>query len=85
MAYEVRIRRSAFRYLNKLDAVTAHRLAAAIDGLTAVPPKGDIRPLAGQPGVYRLRVGNYRVLFHVDHQHAILFIDAIGPRGDIYK
>lgn len=85
MVYEVRIRRSALRYLNHLDAVTARRLAAAIDGLTAVPPRGDIRPLAGQPGVYRLRVGSYRVLFHVDHQQAMIFVDTIGPRGDIYK
>ncbi len=61
------------------------RLAAAIGGLTEVPPAGDIRPLTGQTGAYRLRVGGFRLLFHIDHQQEVIFVDAIGSRGDIDK
>ena len=85
MAYEVRIRRSALNYLNKLDVPSHRRLAAAIEGLAEVPPTGDIRPLTGQTGAYRLRVGGFRLLFHIDHQQEIIFVDTIGSRGDIYK
>ncbi len=85
MAYEVRIRRSALNYLNKLDVPTHRRLAAAIAGLTEVPPTGDIRPLTGQTGAYRLRVGGFLLLFHIDHPQEVVFVDAIGSRGDIYK
>ncbi len=59
MAYEVRIRRSTLNYLNKLDVPTRRRLTAAIEGLAEVPPAGDIRPLTGQTGAYRLRVGGF--------------------------
>lgn len=55
-------------YLNKFDVRTHRRLAVAIEGLTEVPPAGDMRPVTGQTGVYRLRVGGFRLLFHVDHQ-----------------
>ncbi len=84
MAYEIRIRRSALNYLNKLDVPTHRRLAAAIEGLAEVPPAGDIRPVTGQTGAYRLRVGGLRLLCHIDHQQQVIFADA-GSRGDIYK
>ena len=79
------MRRSVVSYLNKLDVPTYWRLAAAIEGLAEVPPAGDIRPLPGQTGAYRLRVGGFRALFHIDHQQEVIFVDAIGSRGDIYK
>ncbi len=85
MAYEVGIRRSALNYLNKLDVPTRRRLAIAIEGLAEVPPAGDIRPLTGLTGAYRLQVGGFRLLFHIDHQQEVIFVDAIGSRGDIYK
>ena len=85
MAYEVRIRRSALNYLNKLDVPTHRRLAAAIEGITKGPPAGAIRPLTGQTGAYRLRVGGFRLLLHIDHQQEVIVVDAIGSRGDIYK
>ena len=85
MAYEVCIRRSALNYLHKLDEPTHRRLATAIEGLAEVPPAGDIRPVTGQTGAYRLRVGGFRLLFHIDHPQEVIFVDAIGSRGDIYK
>ena len=78
MAYEIRMRRSALNYLNKLDVTTHRRLAE-------VQPAGDIRALAGQTGVYRLRVGGGCLLFHIDHQQEVIFVDAIDSRGHIYK
>jgi|GEM_PF-945743 len=46
-------------------------------------PYGDVRKLAGYENYYRLRVGNYRVIF--DNQNNIYMIEDIGNRGDIYK
>ena len=64
---------------------THRRLAAAIEGITKGPPAGAIRPLTGQTGAYRLRVGGFRLLLHIDHQQEVIVVDAIGSRGDIYK
>ena len=62
MAYELRVRQSALNYLKKLDVPAHRRLVAAIEGLMENPPAGHIRPLQSQTGVYRLRVGGFRVL-----------------------
>ena len=85
MAYEVRIRRTALNYLNKVDSNPYRRLATAIEGLIEIPPAGDIRPLKGRAGVYRLRVGSFRILFRIDHLKELIFVDAIGSRGVIYN
>lgn len=51
-------------------------------------PEGDILKLHGintDPPSYRLRVRKYRVLFRMDKEKNILFIDKVDSRGDIYK
>ncbi|KAF6509620.1 transposon site-specific recombinase [Geobacillus stearothermophilus] len=40
--------------------------------------------MKGQDGLYRLRIGTYRVLFRIDHDERIIYIEAIGNRGDVY-
>ena len=47
-------------------------------------PKGDIVPLSGSTRLYRLRVGDWRVVFSYPHENAVL-IEKIAPRGDVYK
>jgi len=59
-----------------------------IQGLLQTPPVGDIQPMQGYPpGVFRLRVGQYRVVFQnsLENSEKIVYIINIGPRGDIYK
>ena len=43
----------------------------------------DIKPVIGEKGIYRLRIGKYRVLFMIIQE--TLLVTKIGPRGDIYK
>ena len=57
------------------------RIKSAIDGI----PKGDIKPLQGQfSGLFRLRVGGFRVIFNYMDAETVFIYD-IGSRGDIYK
>jgi mRNA interferase RelE/StbE len=58
------------------------RMKNALRRLGEEPPKGDIKPLAGQ-NRYRLRVGDYRVLFGINKD--VIAVYDIGPRGQIYK
>jgi mRNA-degrading endonuclease RelE of RelBE toxin-antitoxin system len=46
-------------------------------------PEGDIRPLKGQPGFFRLRIGSYRLLFRINDKG--IFITHIDPRGQVYN
>jgi len=36
-------------------------------------------------GYYRLRIGSFRVIFWLDRKARTIYVDYIGPRGDIYK
>lgn len=76
-------RKTALKALQRFDAATRGRILGRIAGLRKEPPEGDIKPLVGRPGLYRLRVGDYRVVFQsVDSGIDIL---DIGSRGDVYK
>lgn len=72
--------KSAVKYINGLDKPSKQRIKAGIEGI----PKGDIRPLQGSPGSYRLRVGYFRIIFSYPNDDTIL-IEKIGPRGGVYK
>lgn len=41
--------------------------------------------MQGYRGYYRLRVGDYRVIYTIDNGHYIVCVVDIGNRGDIYK
>lgn len=69
----------AVKFLQKQDKITQKRIVEAISRL---PMSGDIKKLQGTEG-YRLRIGNYRVLFDING--IIIDIIEIGNRGQIYK
>ena len=71
--------KQAIKFLKRQDTNTKIRIVNAINIL----PEGDIKKLQGTTSKYRLRVGDYRVIF--DKQGNILYIEKIGNRGEIYK
>ena len=77
---EISYARAAVKAINALDRPTKQRIKKAVEGL----PKGDIVPLSGSTRLYRLRVGDWRVVFSYPHENAVL-IEKIAPRGDVYK
>ena len=76
---EIHYSRQAKKFLLKQDRTTQRRLMEAIAKL---PFSGDIKKLQGSDG-YRLRVGNFRILFDVNG--LIIDIIDINSRGQIYK
>ena len=70
--------RAAVKVINSMDRPTKQRIKAGIEKL----PQGDIKPYKGSPGTYRLRVGDWRILFSYPEEGTIL-IEKIGPRGGV--
>lgn len=84
----IKYSRDALKFLSKLDAKSVQRIRVAIQGLTQVPPVGDIKVMQGySDSRKRLRVGSWRIIYKygADNEVDILFILDIGNRGDIYK
>lgn len=55
-----------------------------INAIYKLPDGTDIKKLKGQE-MYRLRVGNYRILYTTDEKIKIITVENIDNRGDVYK
>lgn len=84
MKYTIVIKKMAEKFIVKLSRVEKERVLKAIYQL---PEGNDIRKLKGKKNkeVYRLRVGDYRVIYTIDHGKLIVYVVDAGNRGDIYK
>jgi mRNA interferase RelE/StbE len=72
----------AAKYLKRLNEPNKSRIIKALKKLELEPPQGDVKSLAGKDG-YRLRIGDYRVLFDIVDDE--LWIHTIAPRGQAYR
>lgn len=81
MSYRIEIKKRAQKFIKAQPRNQQERLLRAIYKL----PKGDIKPLSGHQGVFRLRVGDYRVIYELDHDVLLITVVNIGNRGQIYK
>ena len=73
----------AEKYYDKAPANLKAKFDDALNQL--VKGRGDVKPLEGVPDVYRLHVGDYRIIFRPDMESQELAILKIAPRGDVYK
>lgn len=82
MSYAYQIERKALKFIQKQPADQQRRIYAAIYKLPGV---GDRKELKGHKGVFRLRVGTYRIIYTVDNGKLIVCVVDADNRGDIYK
>lgn len=75
----IRYAKIAVKHIEDLDKTSKQRIKTAIEKL----PFGDIKKLKGYRNDYRLRVGNFRVLFSLEND--IITIKDVLPRGQVYK
>jgi mRNA interferase RelE/StbE len=80
---QVLLRPIAAKYLERLNEPDHSRIKAALTDLSEDPPKGDIRPVAGQKGYFRLKVGGFRALYRIED--GVIFVTNLDPRGQVYK
>ena len=84
MAYEVRIISAAEKEMDKLPAAVHKRISRRILTLEDNPrPRGTKKLSGGEE--YRLRIGDYRVLYTVDDKNGVVTIFAVGHRREIYR
>ncbi|GHU59835.1 plasmid stabilization system protein [Clostridia bacterium] len=71
--------KSAQKSLSRIDKINRHRIKEVIEKL----PLGDIKKLVDFSSAYRLRVGNWRILFYMNNDE--IQITDVLPRGEAYK
>lgn len=76
---EFQITKAAIKSLKRLDARTRDRILSGIYKL----PDGDIKRLQGYTSYYRLRIGDFRIIYTCKAN--IITVAAVLPRGEVYK
>lgn len=84
-AYRVELAPAAARALRKLTAEVGRRIARRIDALATQPRAVDATKIEGGEGLFRVRVGDYRIIYTVHDDVLLVLIVGIGHRSDIYK
>jgi mRNA interferase RelE/StbE len=84
--WQITYHRSAVRSLGRMPRNMALRLRNRIEQLAQNPyaPDSNVTKLQGRDG-YRLRVGDWRVIYDLHDEQRLIVILAIGPRGSIYQ
>jgi mRNA interferase RelE/StbE len=81
--YALDIKASARKELRKLDVPVLKRIVEAIENLADDPRPAGCKKLKARDG-YRIRVGDYRVVYTVDDARITVVIVKVGARGDVY-
>ena len=84
--YRVLLRPPAQRFLRKLrDTSLAARLVAAMRGLASQPRPPGCDKLVGPGDLYRIRVGDYRIVYQVRDEVLVVLVVKIGHRREVYR
>jgi mRNA interferase RelE/StbE len=76
---QVFLHKAAEKYLEHLNEPDKGRVKSALSDLSKDPPEGDIRPVVGQKGYFRLKIGDYRILFR--YRDNDIFVTHIAREG----
>lgn len=86
MSYKIAIVKKAFKELEPLPVKINIQIVKAIDDLKEEPRPAGCKKLKGESEyIWRIRVGDYRILYFIDDTIRIVEIRRIGHRKDIYK
>ncbi len=83
--YTVFLKPSAERALKKIAAPNLRRIVRAIDNLRTNPRPSGVTALQGEPGLLRIRVGDYRIIYTVQDDVLTVLVVTVGHRRDVYK
>jgi mRNA interferase RelE/StbE len=85
MTYRIEVKPQAEKALAKIPNPHRRRIAKAIDALARTPrPEGSTK-LTGADDAYRIRIGDYRVVYEIADKVLIVYIIRVAHRKDVYR
>jgi mRNA interferase RelE/StbE len=83
--YEIEFTHRAFRQFQSLQFTVQKKIGAKVELLRKDPRQRGIEKLEGIKSAYRLRVGDYRVVFEVLDEFQLVRVVKVGHRRDVYR
>jgi mRNA interferase RelE/StbE len=85
MAYAIQFKPAAVRQPEKLPRPIRNRVALKIDNLRDDPFPAGCKKLSGLPDTWRIRVGDYRVIYQVQQGILLVLVLTVGHRREVYR
>jgi mRNA interferase RelE/StbE len=85
VAYRIEVTGRAAKQLAELAAPDRKRVSRRIDALAGQPRPKDSRKLSGADDLWRIRIGDYRVVYQIQDQVLVIVIVRIGHRREVYR
>jgi len=84
--YTLVLTKEANKFLNKINPQDKTAILTKLHNLATDPfaPNKNIKPLKGHDRLYRLRVGDYRIIYHIHNQELKIQVVKVGHRKDVY-
>lgn len=83
--WRVVILRDAEKVLRRLPRPLQQRLGAEIDALASNPRPQSCKKLKGYDDLYRVRVGDWRIIYAVRDAQLLIVVVEVGPRSGVYQ
>ena len=86
--YQLQFKESFLKALDKLgkrDASLKDKLWSTVEKLAERPRPVGAKKLSGEDNIWRVRVGDYRILYTIDDRKRLVILAAVGPRGSVYR
>jgi mRNA interferase RelE/StbE len=83
--YSIQISKTPKRFIERLPNNVAKRIVKAIDGLADNPRPTGCRKLEGYEFLYRIRVGDWRIVYAIYDEQVLIVVVEVATRGNAYK
>lgn len=85
MAYAIQFKPAALRQLEKLPRPVRNRIASKVEALRDDPFPTGCKKLSGLPDAWRIRAGDYRVIYQVHKGILLVLVLTVGHRREVYR
>ena len=85
MTYRLRFTPAVNEQVSELDRPVATRIKLYLANLDLTNPRSSGKPLAGDSGFWRYRVGDYRILATISDEEVLVLVVAISHRRQVYR
>jgi mRNA interferase RelE/StbE len=83
--YTVELTAHARKQYKALDPAVRKRIRAALRELEDDPAPATVKSLSGHNSMLRIRVGDWRIIYRIEHQHVLVVVMDIGHRSTVYR
>jgi mRNA interferase RelE/StbE len=85
VAYRVEVAPHAERQLRRLSKSVQARLTTRMKALADEPRPPGVEKLAGEENLYRVRVGDYRIIYAIEDEVLLVLVVTVGHRREVYR